>query len=715
MLGAALALSLILAVSYSRDAFNVIFRSDAALIDLWQRFAGPDEPTGEVVTVGIDAAAIRTKGRWPWGRAELAELVEIIAATKPKSLTLDILLTEPGPYSEVNLIRTFRARGPEVIAMLPNDPDTRLAAAIGSLPTTLAVAAGPAAAIDDLPGQTECADPELLKGDGAHPFHVECLLLPVPELDAMAAGYAVTFAEQDLDGIVRRARAFVGQPFQDSEGRKGNVLLPAMPVAMLTACNAPDCLSYDPAMGFLSEGGMGAYRLELRATNGQGPPPVPLTPSLAIWLDFGALAGLRAEGTGPGRMVSAASLFRQDEAEMARLTGKHVILGLARLGAIDQYTTPLASDSGTPGVLIQALAADNILSGRVLEAPEWARIAGLVYAGFTIFLALVRFGGVPVTGLLGLGVLAILAPIGASWAAFAFGGKVVFATLPSLSALLAGAPVLYGRISALRRDLADARDASLREEERMDAARSIQLGSLPFDADFTDIGFETASICRPAQEVGGDFFELFRLSDGRLFAAVGDVAGKGLEASLVTALSKSIVGAVTDRTSGPVGVALGEIAREFIRQAPSDWRHEKGGFVTLVIARIDPDTGEAEFAAAGCEPPTVYSRTGQRRPVGLPAVAPLGWLDKAHFETARMTLAPGDLILMFTDGVTEAETRDGALFGQKRAEKIARENAAHGPAAVIRALDEAVGRHQAGGEPTDDTTILAIAWNGAKS
>ncbi|MEM8754598.1 MAG: PP2C family protein-serine/threonine phosphatase, partial [Pseudomonadota bacterium] len=286
---------------------------------------------------------------------------------------------------------------------------------------------------------------------------------------------------------------------------------------------------------------------------------------------------------------------------------------------------------------------------------------------------------------------------------------------PAIAATLAWTPVLFGRIVAIRRDLATVRETAARDEARMAAARAIQLGTLPFAADFRDVGVETAAVCRPAQEVGGDFFELFRLTDGRIFAAVGDVSGKGLEASLVTALSKSIAGALTDRTPGPLGAALSEVSREFLRQAPHDWLRGKGGFVTLIAATVDPETGEAEFVAAGADPAAVVGPDGAARPVPLPEVAPLGWNEDHAFETARLRLAPGDLVVMFTDGVTEAEAPDGDLFGKARADALlAAAAAGGGPEAAVAALEAAVADHQAGGEATDDTTILALAWTGRR-
>ncbi|MEO1613432.1 MAG: SpoIIE family protein phosphatase, partial [Pseudomonadota bacterium] len=424
-------------------------------------------------------------------------------------------------------------------------------------------------------------------------------------------------------------------------------------------------------------------------------------------MDFGALEamGPAAAGEAPqgARTISAASIFQGDAAERARIRDRHVFIGLTRIGAIDQHTTPMSFEAGVPGVLIQALAADNLISGRALAEPAWARLA---VTGFLIALgalALVRFLMTSAPALAALGFALIAAPLALSWAAFAIGGMVIGGATPAIGAFLAVSPILYGRIAAIRRELATARESQARDEERMDAARSIQLGSLPFQADYTDIGFETASICRPAQEVGGDFFELFELTDGRLFAAVGDVSGKGLEASLVTALSKSISGAVTDRVPGPLGDGFREVSREFVRQAPRAWRREKGGFVTLVATRIDPASGLAEFASAGCEPPTVISASGEKREIVLPDVAPLGWIEDARFETASLQLAPGDTVIMFTDGVTEAETPAGALYGHERAETTCAA-ASDGAAAMVTALETAVLTHQAGGAPTDDTT-----------
>ncbi|MGB1213600.1 MAG: SpoIIE family protein phosphatase [Pikeienuella sp.] len=719
LLGALLALGLLFAATNHRPTATFLYRLDTQIIDAWQRLSGPDEPSGKVLVVGIDKAAIRDHGRWPWPRATLATLVENIAAAGPASITLDILLTEPGPYSDLSLFRNFRQNGGDAIALRGESPDARLARALKLAPTALAIAGGTREAIDEDWRQAQCADPALVSGANAAGYYSPCLLFPLDEFYQVAQD-AVTLSDQDLDGVVRRARVLVAQPFHDGDAVQ-EVFLAAMPLAIVSTCGAPGVTCPAPSLSVAdmkAAGGRNSFRLPLSQDGAEIVAP-PLTSSLSLWLDFGALPRLSrapVDDTTPvtqrTTILSADDVLDKDPDHLARIAGKHIVIGLTRLGEIDQHTTPLGFESGTPGAVIQALAADNIFAGRGLDQPPWLTTATATFVGLIALGALLRFGVVLLPLLTFVSAVLLALPIAASWFAFEFKGLVYLPMTATMAAFLGTIPIVFGRMQAIRRDLAEARDKEVRDAERMDAARQIQLGSLPFDAQFDDIGFSTGKICRPAQEVGGDFFELFRLSDGRLFAAVGDVSGKGLEASLVTALSKSIAGAVADRTDGPLGEAMAQISREFVRQAPRDWRLEKGGFVTLVAARIDPENGEAEFAAAGCEPPVIVAADGTLKPMSLPNVAPLGWVEDAQFETAFMALAPGDTIAMFTDGVTEAETPDGVLFEQTLAEEVIAKAAAEGAHGIIETLEAAVLSHQAGGAPTDDTTILTITYRG---
>lgn len=137
LVSASLAIILAVVLQADNNAFNAAYRLDMRLLDVWQRIAPPDEPTGEVVVVGIDSAAIKEKGRWPWSRLDLAELIQLVQSAGPKSITLDVLLTEPGPYAPVSLMRAFRSRGVEAIDLLKRNPDEELADTIAASPVVI--------------------------------------------------------------------------------------------------------------------------------------------------------------------------------------------------------------------------------------------------------------------------------------------------------------------------------------------------------------------------------------------------------------------------------------------------------------------------------------------------------------------------------------------------------------------------------------------------
>ncbi len=712
---------------------HALYQFDTSIIDLWQRISEPDDPSGKVVVVGIDAASISEIGRWPWGRQDLAELVSAVAEGNPKSVSLDILLSEPGVYSQERLFDVFKQNSAEAHALLQVDPDARLVEALSRIPAAVAVAGAPrgGGGIDPDADNAQCMNPSVINSDAMEPYFVECLLYPQSQFWDVASD-AVTAADDDLDGVVRRSYAIVGQRLTDPDtGDQIDLFAAAFPVATLTACagSDPTCpdLALHPADITTDVDVWAGYRLPWVQREGEPPPPTKLNASFSFWLDFGALPALithTGEGEAPPHsVVSALDVYNFEPDALARIAGKHVMIGMTRVGDIDRHTTPLTAEVGTPGVVIQALAADNILTGRTIDQPAWIDRAGQAFAGLMILLAILRFGFGSVGVLSVILVVFIAAPIAFSWYAFEYRAEIAFPGLPTIAAILAGLPVFLGRVSSLRRDLADAKEDAIDQASRMGVLHDMQIGSLPFEVDFTEYGVDTASICRPSKEVGGDFFELQRLADGRLFGAVGDVMGKDVHASLVSVISKAIAGSVTNRTDGVLGDAFEEISKEFLRLAPTNWLNDQGGFVTLVATRLDAETGEAEFATAGADTPIVVSKDGEIRDLDIPSVAPFGWLENPTFVTAKLKLNPGDSVIMFTDGVTEApeSTDDKAPptgnieFGYERAQTAAKDAAADGAVAILHLLDQRITQHLAGGDPIDDTTILVMTYQGPPS
>jgi serine phosphatase RsbU (regulator of sigma subunit) len=217
----------------------------------------------------------------------------------------------------------------------------------------------------------------------------------------------------------------------------------------------------------------------------------------------------------------------------------------------------------------------------------------------------------------------------------------------------------------------------------------------------------------PAREVGGDLYDFFMLDDRRLFFVVGDVAGKGLSASIFQAVSKALYKSTTLRAAtADVGELMSAANAEVARDNPEML------FVTAFAGVLDLDTGELGYCNAGHDNPYLV-RTGE------PAMhrladgdgPPLCVMDDFPYTGAETTLAPGEWLCVVTDGVTEAQPADGELYGTERVEQTLLREAAAGTTAraLVGALRADVDRFVAGAEPADDLTVLVVRWNGPRA
>ncbi|MEX1173813.1 MAG: PP2C family protein-serine/threonine phosphatase [Chloroflexota bacterium] len=216
-------------------------------------------------------------------------------------------------------------------------------------------------------------------------------------------------------------------------------------------------------------------------------------------------------------------------------------------------------------------------------------------------------------------------------------------------------------------------------------------------------GYDLASHYEAAREVGGDFFDLFRLRRrGRpLSIVVADVTGKGVAAALLMAFARPLLHAAIDHAPDPA------TALERTNTILAGERRT-GLFITALCARLDPGTGVMRLANAGHEPPLFVPGDGS--PVALvlgsgPLMGAFAHLDVPEVE-AR--LSPGDVVLFYTDGVTDARSPDGERFEEERlmaAVQRARGGTAHD---VVREVSDAVTAFAAGTEPADDITIVAV-------
>ena len=216
-------------------------------------------------------------------------------------------------------------------------------------------------------------------------------------------------------------------------------------------------------------------------------------------------------------------------------------------------------------------------------------------------------------------------------------------------------------------------------------------------------GYDLASYYEPAREVGGDFFELFRLRRrGRpLGLVIADVTGKGIAAALLMAFARPVIHSALQAASGPAD-ALRRTNRILVDELRTTL------FITALAGRLELATGRASIANAGHEPPLVIP--GDGGPIvtiegGGPMLGMSSPLDLTEVEVG---LAPGDKLLLYTDGVTDALTSTGERFGQDR--MIATIEAARGGSAndLVGALSGAVRRFCEDVVPADDVAIVSI-------
>jgi phosphoserine phosphatase RsbU/P len=248
-----------------------------------------------------------------------------------------------------------------------------------------------------------------------------------------------------------------------------------------------------------------------------------------------------------------------------------------------------------------------------------------------------------------------------------------------------------------------------RLEEELNAARKLQMSMVPqsFPAPSADFPIDLHASMEPAREVGGDLYDFFMTEDGKLCFLVGDVSGKGMPAALFMARAKSLIRIATDLmrsangTSAPPADIIARVNRELC-QDNGDMM-----FVTLFFAMLAPATGEVEFCNAGHNPPYHLNGQGAVAIEGGKGII-LGVNPKAVYATGRLSLATGEGIYLFTDGVTEANNTAEELFGEPRLEAALRAAAASGSAEIVKSVAQAVRGFVGNALPFDDITMLAI-------
>ena len=250
----------------------------------------------------------------------------------------------------------------------------------------------------------------------------------------------------------------------------------------------------------------------------------------------------------------------------------------------------------------------------------------------------------------------------------------------------------------------ESRDQLAVLESELDVARRMQASILPTEFPNED-SFEIHANMEPAQAVGGDFYDVQDLPDGRVGMAIADVSGKGVPAALFMMSSRTLLKGAAIGSADPATVL------NTVNGVLSDDNAEMM-FVTVLYAVFDPETRTYTYASGGHDSPLVVHADGTATLLPHTGGVALGVMPGIEYQTHSVTLKEGDTVLLYTDGVTEAQNSDGVQFGLERIRETFRERAPEGPETATSEVFSAV-REFAGDAPQfDDITCLALSQRG---
>jgi sigma-B regulation protein RsbU (phosphoserine phosphatase) len=319
------------------------------------------------------------------------------------------------------------------------------------------------------------------------------------------------------------------------------------------------------------------------------------------------------------------------------------------------------------------------------EAPELAKLRGSAFGSASVMAASLRYGQQD------LGVLTLAN--GHTGAPFSQSDFVVFKSIAEQSAFALYNAIIYSMANEKKR-----------LDHDLEIARDIQRILLPAEAPAIN-GFQISGINVPARQVSGDYFDYIHVDDERLGVAIADVSGKGVPASLIMAICRSVLRAEAVRNPSPA-----DVLRKVNRQLYPDIKEDM--FISMAYLILDHERNGITLARAGHDAPLLYKQESQTvTPVKSPGMV-VG-IDSGNVFDRLMAdfairLERDDCLVLYTDGVTEALNTEGDEFGLERTIQAVRASASNGAPAIVKKLIGDV-RNFTGSHPqNDDITLIAI-------
>jgi sigma-B regulation protein RsbU (phosphoserine phosphatase) len=240
-------------------------------------------------------------------------------------------------------------------------------------------------------------------------------------------------------------------------------------------------------------------------------------------------------------------------------------------------------------------------------------------------------------------------------------------------------------------------------KDELEVAREIQLSLLPNQVTAIS-GYEAASFSDAAKSVGGDYYDFISLADGSMLVVIGDVSGKGISAALYMVKVQTMLQMFTKECGEPC-MLVERLNDQLFRSLKRNY------FLTLALLRLHPD-GAIELCRAGHTPMLFYDHAKKHcewlEPKGLAIGLENGAGFRRKLELSKRCLQPGDLLLLFTDGVSETANHALMEFGENRLAQILSRNAHAAPESIKFILLQELNAFRSGAELRDDTTFVII-------
>ena len=634
--------------------------------------------------IDIDERSIKALGPWPWRRDVLAQLVDKLFAAGARVVVFDMVFPAPssGPFDTLpQSIRDNPALKPLMDKVLQEGTvDEAFAQAIARDPTVLGII-GAVQTVDTVP-KAKAGFALIGEDIQRHIPSFAGASSNLPMFTHAARGVGALNWFPDQDQILRRIPMLVGM---------AGALFPSLPAETLRVVQGASTIGVRSA----GEGGFAGNRGITAVAIGQT--VIPTDRDGQLWLRF-----TRHDQK---RSVSAADVAHGN-VPAGTLEGRIAIIGTSAPGLLDLRATPL--DSVISGVEINAQAIEQLLSGQLLVRSDYAlgfeivlAVIGSLLLGFMAY----RWGA-RVSAAVGFFSVCFFA-LGSLWA-FSQGLLIdaAFPIMTTSAAYLSGTGYLYYEAEGERNR---GRAALYRIAREMEAAAQIQRTFLPKESPSgpLDHTFEVSAIMQPAKEVGGDFYDYFLIDDTKLALAIGDVSGKGVPAALFMSMSRTVLRTVAfERAEGSEpGTVLSKVNDVLSRD------NAEGMFVTIFYAVLDLKTGVLVFSSAGHDDGLLLDTKGGCEPLGFMGPA-IGLIDGLDYPTATRTLEPDDILLLLTDGITEAFNRAGHAFTSQRVARSVMELRYANASELVQTLNNEVSRFSAGVEQSDDITCVALRYKG---